>query len=116
MTNWNPCMSLITEPMAVPSAAKTMAIMATKRKATGNGKPGVRAEAGDEADDKDQRALDDGDRCAAQCASDHDLHARDRSHQRLLQEAELPIPEHGNTREDGAEEDRHADNARSHEL
>ena len=35
MTSWNPCMSLITEPMAVPSAAKTTAIITTKTKAAG---------------------------------------------------------------------------------
>ena len=76
----------------------------------------MRAEAGDEADDQDQRALDDSDGGPAERAAEHDLHARHGSHQRFFEEPELTVPEHGNAGEDGAEQHRHPDHARRHEL
>ena len=63
-----------------------------------DGEPAVRAEAGDQADDEDEHALNDGDGGAAERAADHDLDARHRRDQRFFQEAELAIPEHGRCR------------------
>ena len=82
----------------------------------GNGEPVLWAKSGDEADDEDECALNDGDGCAAERASEHDLNARHRSDERLFQEAELAVPQHGDAGEDGAEEDGHPDDAGGHEL
>ena len=79
-----------------------MAISTMKTKRQRNGSELCGAEAGDQADDRGRAALNDGDGGAAERAADHDLDARDRGDQRLLEEAELAVPEHADAGEDGA--------------
>src|ERR1700751_2413564 len=55
-----------------------------KKKSDGDGHPAMRAKASDNADNQNEAPLDDSDRGAAQSAAHHDLHPRDRGHQRLL--------------------------------
>ncbi len=83
---------------------------------SGNGEPMLRPKSGDEADDKDERSLDDGDGCAAEGAAQHNLNTRHWSDEGLFQKSELAIPQHGNAGKNGAEEDGHADDAGDHEL
>ena len=60
-----------------------------------------------------KRPLDHSDRRAAERAAHHDLHSRDRRDQRLLEKAELAVPEHRDAGKDGAEEHCHSDHARA---
>src|SRR5581483_6175091 len=76
-----------------------------------NGRPMRRPESRDEADDRDENALHYRDRRATEGAAHHDLHARDRSYQRLFEKAKLAIPEQTETREDRREQYGHADDA-----
>ena len=76
----------------------------------------MRAEAGDEAYGQNQCALNDRDRSSAERAADHDLNTRHGRHKGFFEEAELTVPEHRDSREDGTEENGHPDHARRHEL
>ena len=113
ITSWKPCMSSSSEPMAVPSAQNTTAISIMNTNAIGTRQQAVRPEPGNRADDQHQRALQHRDGGAAERPPDHDLDARHRRDQRLLQEAELPIEQQPDAGEDRHEEDRHADDARA---
>src|SRR5271168_2154107 len=76
----------------------------------------MRAEAGDEADEQNERTLNDSDRGPAESAAEHDLYARYGSDQGFFEEPELTVPEHGNAGEDGAKEHCHPDHSRRHKL
>src|SRR5215471_10787581 len=74
------------------------------------------AEAGDEADGHNEQPLQHGHGSGAESAAEHDVEAGDRSHQRLFEKAELPVPEQAHAGEDGTEQDGHADHPGSDEL
>ena len=107
MISWKPCMFCSVDPIAVPSAANTIAMSAMNSNASGSAESVRGPEAGDQADDQHQQALDHRDRRAAERAADHDLQARHRRDERLLQEAELPVPEQADAGEDRREQHRH---------
>ena len=56
-------------------------------------RPAVGVETESERQCQHDAALDGGDGRAAERAAEHDRDARDRRHQRLLQETELPVPD-----------------------
>ena len=114
--SWKPCMSFSVDPIAVPSAANTMAIKRHEDERQRHRRQAVRPESGHQADDQNQRALDHRDRRAAERASEHDLQPRHRRNQRLLEETELAIPQQADAREDRREQDAHPDDARRDEL
>src|SRR3989344_2149238 len=73
-------------------------------------------EAGKQADDQHETSLDGCRRSAAQRPAEHERSARHRRDQRLFQEPELPVPNKRHAVEDGAEDNRHADDAGSKKL
>ena len=89
-----PSMSLIIEPSVIPSAAKGMAIMRYEAECRHETDPVLWPEAGENAHQKDQRSLEHADGCSAERAANHEINARHRRNQGLLQESELAIPEH----------------------
>ena len=84
--------------MAMPSAAKRTAMSTMNPSARGMAekcagrKPAMRQMT------MTKQALDAGHRGSAERAADHDLHARHRRDQCLLQEAELAVPEQAQAR------------------
>src|SRR5581483_3856078 len=61
-------------------------------------------------------SLDQRDGRAAQRTADHNADAGNGGHQRLFQKSELAIPQQGDPRKDGGEQDGHADDAGGDEL
>src|SRR5438270_708864 len=81
-----------------------------------HGDPAHRSKSCDQGHDENQRALQHRDCSAPQGPPDHDRQARHRRDQRLLEKPELAVPQHGDPREHGREQDRHPDHAGRHEL
>ena len=94
-----------------------MAISAMNSNASGTPPSAVRPEAGDQADDEHQQCPE----CIAIVAPPSVrptmiVQPRHRRDERLLQEAELPVPEQADAGEDRREQDRHPDDAGRDEL
>ena len=82
----------------------------------GDGGRAARPEADEHADDRDDEALHDRRRGAAERAADHDRDARHWRDQRLLQKPELPVPDQLDAGEDPREQHRHRDDAGRQKL
>ena len=102
--------------MAMPSAANRTAISTMKPRATGTVARCAGRKPATMQTMITSRPWMHGDRRAAQRPADHDLQARHRRDQRLLQKAELAIPEQAEAGEDRREQHRHADHAGRDEL
>ena len=78
----------------------------------GDERPAIRAEAENGHEDEHEYSLHGGDGGTAERAADHDVQAVYGRDQRLFKETELAIPDDLDAREDGGEDDAHADDAR----
>ena len=116
MMIWKPCISFRLEPMIVPIAEKTSAMSAMTRIAVGTTSACRGTKAGEQTDAEDEQSLKQRDRRAADGSSHHDRQPRHGRDERLLEEAELPVPEQRHAGERRREEDRHAHDAGRHEL